>query len=233
VFFVSLEVKPDNVAMQFAATLSKVGVRRLSNAHRLDQKNFQDALTSLRGLSITVSDSHRSLASICAKARALHASRPLDLIVVDYLGLVEDCDRPNKGETKTSAIGRVTKGFKRLAMDLDCVVLVAAQLNRTSVTDKRSDDEHHRVPRLSDLRDSGDIEQDADKVIFIHRPDEDPDAANAPQNDTSNPSEFPSFFVNLIQAKGRDDGTGTKSMRFIRETASFMPRATQKQQHNK
>jgi replicative DNA helicase len=103
-------------------------------------------------------------------------------------------------------------------MELDCAVLVACQLNRASANDSNSE------PRLTSLRDSGDIEQDADKVIFIHRPDTDPDHCDAPQADTSSASEVPSFFVNLIQAKGRDDGTGIKSFRFHRQTASFVPR---------
>ncbi len=227
VLFVSLEVKPASIAMQFAATSSRVGVRRLPTAHPLDQKDFRDAVASLRGLPITVSDSRRSLAAICAKARAMHSRRPLDLLVIDYLGLIEDCDRPAKGETKASAIGRVTKGLKRIAMELDCVVMVAAQLNRLSVT------EANRQPRLSDLRDSGDVEQDADKVIFIHRPDTDPDACDSAQPDTASPADVPTFFVNLIQAKGRDDGTGIKSMRFVRETASFAPRSTTHHHHHR
>ena len=213
VYFATLEVKPSSIAMQFAATLSGIGVRRLAKAHSADQAQFRKTLEELRALPIHVHDTRHTLAAITAKARALQARRPLDLVVIDYLGLIADCDI---GDHKPSAVGRVTKALKRLAGELDCVVLVACQLSRLSATEK------NREPRLTDLRDSGDIEQDADKVIFIHRPDTDP-ITGMSQSDTSDKNNVPTFFQNLIQAKGRDDGTGLASFYFKRETATFYP----------
>ena len=213
VYFATLEVSPASIAMQFAASMTNIGVRSLPKAHKRDQEDFKIALDGLRRLPITVDNTRSTLARITAKARALHAKRPLDLVVIDYLGLIEDCDI---GDHKPSAIGRVTKALKRLAIELDCVVLIACQLSRLSVTDK------NREPRLTDLRDSGDIEQDADKVIFIHRPDADP-LTGLSQSDTSDKANVPTFYQNLVQAKGRDDGTGIVSFYFRRETASFFP----------
>jgi replicative DNA helicase len=91
--------------------------------------------------------------------------------------------------------------------------LLLSQLNRDSAKDGRE-------PAMHDLRDSGDIEQDADKIIFIHRPAENPETGCA-QPENSLAADVPSFYVNLIQAKGRDDGTGFKPMMFVREATQF------------
>jgi replicative DNA helicase len=219
VCFATLEVKPSSIAMQFAATLSGIGVRRLAKAHKVDQAEFRRTLEVLRALPIHVHDTRHTLAAITAKARSLQARRPLDLVAIDYLGLIADCDI---GDHKPSAVGRVTTALKRLAGELGCVVMVACQLSRLSASEK------NREPRLTDLRDSGDIEQDADKVIFIHRPDADP-MTGLSQADTSDKSTVPTFFQNLIQAKGRDDGTGLASFYFKRETATFFPAARKAQ----
>jgi replicative DNA helicase len=87
--------------------------------------------------------------------------------------------------------------------------------------------ESNREPRLTDLRDSGDIEQDADRVLFIHRPDEDPlNGRNQAKNEDA--EDRPQDFVNIIQGKGRNVGQGQiVSFYFKRTTATFTP-ATRK-----
>lgn len=213
VYMATLEVKSYQIALQLAATKTRVGVRALGAAHQADQAVFMQTLATFERMDFHVYNADRSVGQIIARAKSLHAQKPVDLILVDYLGLVEDCDRPQRGETKVSAIGRVTKAFKRLAGELDCVVIVAAQLNRASAEDNRE-------PRLTDLRDSGDIEQDADKVLLIHRPSSD-EISGLSQKDTDSKNEVPRFYQKVIQAKGRDDGTGIVGFYFSRATASF------------
>jgi replicative DNA helicase len=213
VMITSLEVGCDDVVDQMAAASAAVALRSLSTAHPVEKRDFLAALAKMRALPLHCYENDRSVAAIVARARALHASNPIDLVCIDHLGLISDCE-PAKGETKASAVGRVTRAFKRLAMDLDCVVLLLAQLNRSSVI------EDNREPRLSDLRDSGDVEQDADRVVFIHRPDENP-LTNTSQTTLSDADELPRFYTQVIQAKGRNVGTGQTALFFNRRLARF------------
>lgn len=104
---------------------------------------------------------------ICNIARFEHRVRPLHLIVVDYLTLIRP-DANDRFATKSQEIGSFTRGFKALAKELGLPIVVLAQFNRASETRSAADSE----PRMSDLRDSGEIEQDADIVILGHRPDD-------------------------------------------------------------
>jgi replicative DNA helicase len=210
----SIEVSPDDIADALAATVAGVNARNLATAHKADQADYLAAVRALDRGNLHVFDCDRSLAAICARAKAINANSPLDLIAIDYLGLIADCEATHPGQTKASAIGRVTKTLKSLAMELGCVIICLSQLNRQSVTDG------NREPRLSDLRDSGDIEQDADRVIFIHRPDEDP-ITKFQQKDTDDVQDRPRFFVNLIQAKGRNVGTSLVAFHFRRAVTRF------------
>jgi replicative DNA helicase len=120
---------------------------------------------------------------------------------------------PARGENRAQSVGRVSRALKQFALRNDCVVMVLAQLNRDSERDDR-------VPRIHDLRESGDIEQDADKIVLLHRPGEDP-ISGAPQSATADADELPTFYVAAIQAKGRNDGTGSVGLYFRRATATF------------
>lgn len=216
VLFNSIEDSPRSVAFQAAAAGSGVSFTGLVSAHAAEQAEY---LTSLRALSMPnlhVFSRDNSLASLLSRAKAIHAKTPLDLLAVDQLSHVTDCE-PTKHETKASAVGRVTRALKRLAMDLNCPILLLCQLSRQSVND------HNREPRLTDLRDSGEIEQDADRVILLHRPDVDPNT-NTNQAANDDAEDRPTFFVNAIQAKGRSVGSGqVVSMYFKRKTATFNP----------
>ena len=105
---------------------------------------------------------------ICNIARFQHRAKPLHLIVVDYLTLIRP-DKDDRFGTRSQEIGSFTRGFKALAKELNIPIVVLAQLNRAS--ESRSAAESR--PRMSDLRDSGEIEQDADIVILGHRADDD------------------------------------------------------------
>ena len=215
VYFVTLEVNPVQVVLQMAASISGVNVKSVAAAHSADQAHLKKELASLRSLGITISRRDRTISRIIAKVRALHARGLIDLLVLDHGLLVDDVANASKDERAT-VIGSLTKALKKLATELDIVCMLLWQLNRESVRDG------NREPSLTDLKDSGSLEEDADKVILIHRPSEDGYTRQA-QNEHETKDDRPSFFQNIIQAKGRDDGTSILSFYFKRETATFRP----------
>ncbi len=214
VAFFTLEVSRVRLPLQMAATLARVGITELGRVHNGDKVAFMEALKSLRGLPISVFEHDRSIAQIMGRVAALHASKPVDMVIIDHGGQVSDISRANQKE-KIGLIGQLTKGLKAFAHDNKAVCVLLWQLNRGSVNDG------NREPRAADLRDSGELEQDADKVILIHRPDNDPSGGKQPY--TASVAEVPAFFQNVIQDKGRDDGTATLSFRFQRTIATFVP----------
>lgn len=216
VYLDTLEVRPLQVALQIAAEVSGVGLRDLARAHPGDQNLFKQKLSDLEKAGIVPSSRDRSLARVVARLKALHASGKVDLAVIDHGGLLEDVALAGSKDEKMQGIGRITKTLKLLAGELNIVIILVWQLNRLSAN------EQNREPRMSDLRDSGSLEEDADKVILIHRPSEDPKSGKA-QPEASDKDEIPSFFQNVIQAKGRDDGTSLMSFRFVRRITKFVP----------
>jgi len=215
-YYVTLEVAPHKVPLQIAASLAGVGLRRVHAEHPASQADIRKALVELRGRNITVSSRDSSLARIEARARALHASSGLDVLFVDHGGLVKEIYEAKGAGEKVNACGLVTKTLKRLARELDVLVVMLWQLNRESAKDG------NREPHVTDLKDSGSVEEDADKVILIHRPNEDA-ITGQQQRDTDFEADRPRFFTNVIQAKGRDDGTAAQSFYFTRATATFHP----------
>lgn len=138
-------------------------------------------------------------AQIVARARRLHLSHPLRLVVIDHLHIVAI-----KGRDPNTEIGQATKLFKGLAKFLGCPVVVLSQLNR------KLEDRNDKVPSLADLRASGDIEQDADLVMFVHRPDYFRKAHEQKTHD-----------VQIIFAKGRDIEI-SKDPTILREEFKYM-----------
>ena len=138
------------------------------------------------------------------------------MLFVDHGGLVKEIYEAKGSSEKVNACGMVTKTLKRIARELDILVVMLWQLNRESAKDG------NREPNVTDLKDSGSVEEDADKVILIHRPNEDA-ITGQQQRDTDFEADRPRFFTNVIQAKGRDDGTAAQSFYFTRATASFNP----------
>jgi replicative DNA helicase len=128
-----------------------------------------------------------SIGEIRAKARRLHQRQKLDMIVVDYLQLMRAADSDNR----VQAVGEMSRGLKLMARELDCVVIALSQLSRAP--EQRSD----KRPILSDIRESGQIEQDADIVAFLYR-----DEYYYPDTDDMGLAEF-------IIAKHRNGGLET------------------------
>lgn len=213
-YFVTLEVNPRKVPMQIAASLSGIGLREVARAHPSDQRAVIEALRALKGRGITISSKDRTIGRIEARTRALHARGEIDILFIDHGGCLQDIASATDGGKK-DVIGMVTKRLKALATELNIVVVLLWQLNRESAKGGAN-----REPTMTDLKDSGSLEEDADKILLIHRPDVD-GVTNLPQSLTSEVGDCPRFFQNIIQAKGRDDGTSLLSFYFNRATATF------------
>ncbi|MEA2640136.1 MAG: replicative helicase [Chloroflexota bacterium] len=160
----SVEMSRWQIAQRFLSTESDVDSSRVREGRLTDAdlRKLVEGLETLSRAPIYIDDTPGiTISELRAKARRLHADHPLDLIVVDYLQLVSG----SVPENRVQAISEVTRSLKGLARELNVPVLALSQLSRA--VEGRSP----HIPMLSDLRDSGSIEQDADVVIFIYRED--------------------------------------------------------------
>jgi len=152
----SLEMSTSEMIRRVVAAETGVSVR--SMAHKLDNKDFHDAWQRLSKIKLWIDD--RSGLNVQDIRSSMLRLPKVDLCVVDYLQLT----KMGKAERHDLRVGEVTKGLKALSKEFDCHVIALSQLNRG--VEQRDD----KRPRLSDLRDSGNIEEDADNVLFVYRP---------------------------------------------------------------
>ena len=153
----------------------------------------------------------QSIAEIRAKAHRLDRELPLDMIIVDYLQLISGAS--NRGDSRVTEVSEISRLLKGLARELDVVVIACSQLSRAP--EQRTP----HVPMLSDLRESGSIEQDADVVAFIYRED-----MYITEDEWSriHPNEhYPEGIAQIIIAKNRNGPTGVVSLRFRKEFTRF------------
>jgi replicative DNA helicase len=151
------------------------------------------------------------VAEIRAKAHRLHRERPLDLVVVDYLQLIQG--GLGRGDNRVAEVSEISRSLKGLARELDVAVIACSQLSRAP------EQRVPHVPMLSDLRESGSIEQDADTVMFIYREDV---YATEEEWQRDNPERaYPEGIAQIIVAKHRNGPTGTISLRFRKNLTRF------------
>jgi replicative DNA helicase len=165
----SLEMSKESLLRRMLASEAMVGSRKLQTGFipREDKGKLIAALDRLMGSKMFVDDTPGiTLAEMRAKARRLRQQEgALDLIVIDYLQLMTGSKAQGKGfENRTQEVSSISRGLKALAKELQVPVVALSQLSRGS--EQRTGD---KKPLLSDLRESGSIEQDADVVAFIHR----------------------------------------------------------------
>jgi replicative DNA helicase len=164
VLFMSLEMTGSQLAdraLSHLGHVSSVSIREPKRMDDADWTRITNAGAILDKLPLLIDDSSRPpIETVEARIRQVNASRRLGLVVIDYLGLM----KMPRAEKKTDAVGELTGRLKAIAKDLQIPVVVLCQLNR-GAADAR--------PSLDSLRDSGDIEQDADVVAFLWRPQAD------------------------------------------------------------
>ncbi len=209
----SLEMPSVQLLTRMLATHARVDMKKLRGGRLTpgDEERIQQAANELYGCKMYVDDTGGlSSFDLRAKARRLKQKEDsLGLIVIDYLQLMH---QKGKVESRQLEVSEISRGLKQLAKELSVPIIALSQLNR------KVEERKGGKPMLSDLRESGAIEQDADVVMFIHKEDEGEDGAPPPPGRTSMP-------VELIIAKQRNGPVGSIDLIFLPEYTRFESRA--------
>jgi len=197
----SMEMSAQQVAQNMLCSTAKIDAHLLRTG-KLDDNQFSNLSLAMGDLSeseIFIDDTPGlGLLELRAKARRLKLQHNIQMIIVDYLQLME----ARKAENRQQEISSISRGLKALARELEVPVIAVSQLNRSVET------REGHTPRMSDLRESGSIEQDADVIILLHREDY--------YDPTKRPGE-----VDLNIAKQRNGPTGRVKLTFRREILRF------------
>ena len=212
----SLEMSREAIVQRLLSSESGVEIRnvRLGRFGEVDEARIMEASGVLSEAPIYIDDSPQlRVLDIRSKIRRLHFERNVDLIIVDYLQLIQGDGR---NETRVQEISKITRSLKALARELDTPVLAVSQLSR-AVEWRAS-----HVPQLSDLRESGSIEQDADVVMFIYRDDMYHSVEEWSKLHDIEKEPYPRGLADIIIAKHRNGPTGQLKLRFVGRTAKFV-----------
>lgn len=206
----SLEMSGKQLNDRVTSAVGRINGMYLRNPKEMPEEDWSkwgNACAEIKDLPIYIDESSGvTVDVICARARQQHAITPLSLIVVDYLTMIV----PPKAQSTTDALQIITRSLKGLAKELGIPVICLSQLNRGGEGTR---------PTFKTLRDSGAIEQDADVVIFLHRPSEShreylelivSKQRNGPTGDLAINSEM--RFMTMIQASRRPDGVDSHAV---------------------
>lgn len=204
--FISLEMRAGEVGERLIGMHSGVNMHRVRAGIPLSDEQ-RTAVTRAFGVTAEMpvyfpSSTSNRYQDVIAAARTLHERRGITLLVVDYLQLMFVAG-VSRGANRAQEVGQMSAGLKALALELGITIVCLSQLSRAS--------EHRNppVPILSDLRESGSIEQDADIVVLIHR-------------DDLYDKALPEGQSQLIIAKHRNGPVGTRHTRFVPHTSQFL-----------
>ena len=165
VAFFSLEMSSEQLATRILAEQTRISGDKMRKAElsKDDFKKIAKATSDLEDLNLFIDDNPiLTIATLRARARRLQRLHGIDLIIIDYLQLMSSSNR-SKNENRVQEISEVTRGLKAIAKELNIPIIALSQLSRQ--VEQRED----KRPQLSDLRESGTIEQDSDVVMFIFR----------------------------------------------------------------
>lgn len=194
--FFSLEMPSEELLLRMLSAAAHINGHQMQSGFlgERDWQRIAEAMDTLLRYAVHIDETPGiTLFDVRSRARRLRAEHGVDLILIDYLQLMGTTGRQ---DNRSLAIGEITGGLKTLAKELKIPVVLLSQLNREQ--EKRG-----TRPRLSDLRDSGSIEQDADIVMFLHRGDED------------------EAITELILAKHRNGPTGMLKLAWIKSETRF------------
>ncbi len=201
--FFSLEMSKEQIVLRMLCSEARVDNSKVRTGH-LGERDFPklvDAASRIAEAPIYIDDTAAlTISELRAKARRLHRESPLSILMVDYLQLMRS---PAYSNSREQEISDISRSLKALAKELKIPVIALSQLNRSveSRTDKR--------PIMSDLRESGAIEQDADVIMFIYR------------DEVYNPDSADKGVSELIIAKQRNGPTGTARVAFSSHLTRF------------
>jgi replicative DNA helicase len=213
----SLEMSREQLALRILSGDAEVDAHRLRLGlyTEAEEQRIIDSIGNLSELPVFVDDTpFQGIPEMRSKTRRLSLSpEGLDLLIVDYLQLVQGQVRPRGGENRVQEISEISRSLKGMARDLRIPIITCSQLSR--VVEGRPG---HR-PLLSDLRDSGSIEQDADIVMFIYREDVYYTEDEWDQHFPDRP--YPRNIAEIIVAKHRHGPTGGVKLRFRNNLVRF------------
>lgn len=202
----SLEMSKSQILQRLLAIESGIGIQKFRNGFMKDEdwKKLGEIVTTLGNFQINIADiPDITVMEIRAAARRMKAGGKLDMIVIDYLQLIKGSNP--KSENRQQEISEISRSLKGLARELNIPVIALSQLSRA--TEQRAD----RRPMLSDLRDSGAIEQDADVVAFLYR-----------EGYYNEKKDIADEATEIIIGKQRNGPVGTVKLTFISELAKFI-----------
>src|SRR3954447_20736995 len=219
----SLEMSADQLATRVLAEQSGISSENLRMG-RISQAEFRSlarAAAELQSLPLYIDDTPGlTIAALRARARRLKRQKGIGVVIVDYLQLLQGSGKGSAGDNRVQEISEISRGLKQLAKELDLPVIGVSQLSRA--VEQRED----KRPQLSDLRESGSIEQDADIVLFVYREDY-YFASKQPADDHP---DFPKWkddmaraygLAEVIVAKQRHGATGKIRLKFDSCTTKF------------
>jgi replicative DNA helicase len=211
----SLEMTAESLVLRMLCSRSRVNLRNVREGF-LAERDFPK-LTGAAGKLATaplyIDDSSAlSILQLRAKARRMHLQHGVKLFVVDYLQLIHSTAR--RAENRQQEIADISSGIKALAKELNVPIIVLSQLNREIEREKG------RAPRLSDLRESGAIEQDADVVGLLYKP-----KSGGDEDEGVPAMEEEAIPVNLLIAKQRNGPTGDVELTFLKPYTRFESKA--------
>lgn len=215
----SLEMSSPQINMRLLSTLSEVPMHlmRTGKLSARDKTRLHQYARLMHGVPIYVDDTPGiSVLELRAKARRLAAMRPdLSLIIIDYLQLMRGSGLKG-GENRQQEIAEISRSLKALARELNVPIIALSQLSRGIEQRKGK----HARPILSDLRESGAIEQDADVVMFLHR-EKNFDKKGDDEEDERSRADIIAEPAELIIGKQRNGPIGIIDLVFFRETATY------------
>ena len=206
----SLEMTSESLVLRMLCSRSRVNLRSVREGF-LAERDFPKLTGSAGKLAnspLFIDDSSAlSILQLRAKARRMWQQYGIKLFVIDYLQLLHSTAR--RAENRQQEIADISSGIKSLAKELSVPVIVLSQLNRELEREK------NRKPRLSDLRESGAIEQDADVVGLLYKP------SSGDDEESGNAAEEDAVPVNLLIAKQRNGPTGDVNLTFLKSYTRF------------
>lgn len=211
VLFFSLEMSSEQLMNRIISAESQIENDKIRSGqmYEADWQRLEAVIPEIQKLKLFIDDTAAiSLFELRSKALQMKQKAGISCIIIDYLQLMTISNKDFKGN-REQEVATISRGLKQLAKELDVPIIALSQLSRNTV--QRGGD---LEPRLSDLRDSGAIEQDADIVCFIHRPE-----YYGIQEDEN--GESTAGIAKVIIAKYRNGATGTIDLKFIARFAAF------------
>jgi len=202
----SLETSRTSLTLKLIANRGNIDSKRLflGKSSENDFNLINESIASLEETNMVIEDSTYHLDNIISKIRYYKAKKDIDIVFIDYLQLI----RTKKSYSREQEVAHISRSLKLIAKELDLPIVCLAQLSRPAKNVAVKE------PTLTDLRESGSIEQDADSVYFIHRPE-------YYETEEAKKNEYEEGFTRILLRKGRNVGTEAFKLIFDKSNSRF------------